>query len=267
MNIKTSCVTTHGSTVNYFCFGSGKTPMVMLPGISTKDLMPLASAVKAAFAEFEEFFEIYVFERPDPLPSGCTIASIAEATGQAMDELGLRDACIYGVSTGGMIAQELAFQRRDLVKCIAFFSTGQKVIGEAADALRYSLELAAKGETKELAKQFGQLVYTPNFYEKYEQAIIDAFSGGTAKETDRFIQLSSAVLGFEGKGLPEGVDIPSVVVCGREDRIFSTTQAQELAQAFGSEPVIYDGYGHAVYDELAQAKLNALELFRKHCGG
>ena len=54
MNIKTSCVTTHGSTVNYFCFGSGKTPMVMLPGISTKDLMPLASAVKAAFAEFEE---------------------------------------------------------------------------------------------------------------------------------------------------------------------------------------------------------------------
>ena len=35
MNIKTSCVTTHGSTVNYFCFGSGKTPMVMLPGIST----------------------------------------------------------------------------------------------------------------------------------------------------------------------------------------------------------------------------------------
>ena len=123
MSITISSVTLPFAEIPYFSFGSGKKALVMLPGIFTKSLMTLSEAVKLAFDDFTEDYTFYVFERQVPLNENCTIEQTAALTADALDALGVGKACVYGVSTGGMIAQCLAAQRGDLVQKLALIST------------------------------------------------------------------------------------------------------------------------------------------------
>lgn len=261
MCVSISSVKLTSAEMPYFSFGSGENALVMLPGVFTKNLMTLSEAVKLAFSEFTKDYTFYVFERQVPLSENCTIEQTAELTADALDALGVENACVYGVSTGGMIAQSLAAQRGDLVQKLALISTAPYIEQDAAKAMGEIGELFKKGENETAAGMFGRLVYSRDFYEKYEKAIIDAVCGATDQEMQRFIRLTGAILRFDGRSALEKIKCPSVVVGGAQDMIFSQQIIKDTARIIGCPVMIYDGYGHAVYDELPQVKKDVFAFF------
>ena len=55
--------------------------------------------------------------------------------------------------------------------------------------------------------------------------------------------------GFDAEGGVGGITCPALVVGAGVDRIFGAQAARDLAEALGCGLHIYEGYGHAVYDE------------------
>ncbi len=52
-------------------FGSGKKPLVILPGIFTKSLMPFAQGVAERYQKFLDGYKIYLLDRPLEPPQNC----------------------------------------------------------------------------------------------------------------------------------------------------------------------------------------------------
>jgi pimeloyl-ACP methyl ester carboxylesterase len=92
---------------------------------------------------------------------------MTDDTAEAMRQLGIKNACVFGVSMGGMIAQSLAVKRPDLVGRLVLGSTASRISPDAARLLDSISELAGRNDTAALCEAFAKAVYTPSFYEKY----------------------------------------------------------------------------------------------------
>lgn len=261
MNIKTSVVTTHGSTMTYFSFGSGKTPFVMLPGISTRPVSTLAPAVANAYKDFADRFTVYCFDPVTSPPDGYTIYDTARDTAAALDELGIRSACVFGVSMGAMTAQTLAVERPDLVGKLILSSTASRISPTAEELLRRLNQLAQSGDLQALYLEFAKAVYTPSFFETYKDAITAAFGGSSQQDIDRFVKLTRAIIDFDIYDELEKISCPVLVIGAGEDKVFGVQASCDIAQKTGGKLYIYEGYGHAAYDEAPDYKQRLYEFF------
>ena len=100
MAVQIETVKTAESEMRYFRFGEGTKNMVILPGLSLQDLMPMADTIADAYSLFTEDFTVWFFDRRTDIPEGYTIEAMAEDTARAMKKLGLKDIYLFGVSQG-----------------------------------------------------------------------------------------------------------------------------------------------------------------------
>ena len=107
-NLKESSIKVGDSSIDYAVFGRGEAPFVILPGLSLRDVKGAGPGLALMYRSFAKDFRVYVFDKKADIAPGTTIADLARDTAQAMISLGIRDACLLGVSLGGMIAQEIA---------------------------------------------------------------------------------------------------------------------------------------------------------------
>ena len=106
-----------GTTMDYIRFGSGERILVMLPGLGDGLRSMKGTALPMAFMyrEFTKDFTVYAFSRKNVLPEGYTTRDMARDQAEAMEQLGIGCADIFGVSMGGMIAQHLAIDHPEKV--------------------------------------------------------------------------------------------------------------------------------------------------------
>ena len=97
-------------------FGSGTQPLVMVQGLNTRGIKGAGLGLAWMYRLFAKDYKVWLFDRRKDLPSAVTIRQLGQDLTAAMDALGISNACILGVSQGGMITQELAIQRPDLVR-------------------------------------------------------------------------------------------------------------------------------------------------------
>ena len=103
--------------MDYIRFGKGQRVLIMLPGLGDGLRTVKGTAVPMAFAyrEFCKDFTAYAFSRKNELPQGYTTRDMARDQAEAMEQLGIQKADIFGVSMGGMIAQYLAVDHPEKV--------------------------------------------------------------------------------------------------------------------------------------------------------
>ena len=263
MDVKTATVTTHGFSMDYFSFGSGSVPFVMLPGIYTKPITTLSLAVAAAYKDFAEHFTVYVFDRRTQLPEGYTIKDTAADTSAVLDELGIKTACVFGVSMGGMTAQVLAVNRPDLVGKLILSSTSSRISPQTAEKLSEFITLAQSGDSDAMSLAFAKAVYTPSFFETYKDAIIMSLGGSTKADIDRFVTLTKAIKNFDIFDELDRIKCPTLVIGAGEDRLLGVQASRDIAEKTGSELFVYEGYGHCAYDEAPDYKERILEFFTR----
>lgn len=254
-------VTTDSFSMKYFRFGRGKTPMVIIPGVSIRSVMESAAAVRYAYKRFEEDFDIFLFDRIDDIPEGYSVTDMGEDTAKAMERLGLREVCMIGVSQGGMIAQVIAGRHPELVKALVLAATTCADNEMSQQVFDTVVRLCAEGRSRELNLLMAERIYTPAFFEKYREVFEEASAAITKADLVRFSRMTVRMKDFDFRGELCNIKCRALVMGGSDDRIFGIAASKELARQLGCGIYVFEGYGHAFYDESDDFKEKTYSFF------
>ena len=238
-----------GFTMDYFCFGKGERPFVLLPGVSPDPITPIAELVAKQYSRFHDDFTTYVFDRKRDFEDGYTIEQMVDDTAEAMRSLGIKDACVMGTSQGGMMALVLAAKYPELVSKLVPCCTTACAEDVTISTINDWAELAKAGEVEALFNSFYRNVFSEAFQQKNANAIKAAIKLGTPEGLERVRKLVNACLGFDARPLLGNIKCDCLVVGSRIDNVLGLQPALNIAKALNCPTVIYDEYGHAAFDE------------------
>ena len=248
-----SKVTTDSFTMNYFKFGTGDKPLVLIPGLSIQSVMGAANTVEAEYsARIKESFTVYVFDRREEIPENYSIHEMARDTVTAIESLGLKDICLFGASQGGMIAMVIAIEHPELVKKLVLGSTSSHIKKEQSVVLEKWIELAEKKDAHTLYQSFAKEIYPPDIYDEYTEYFADVANSVTAKELEKFTILAKSILGFDISKDVSRIQCPTLAIGVYEDAVLDSDATMEIAENLDYRPdfklYMYIGYGHAAFD-------------------
>ncbi|MBO4289499.1 MAG: alpha/beta hydrolase [Lachnospiraceae bacterium] len=251
-NAKNGSVPVDDTTMQYVCFGHGEKNFVILPGLSDGLTTVKGKAVMLAkpYQKFFDHYTVWMFSRKDELPQGCTIREMAADQAAAMEALGIEKASVMGVSQGGMIAQYLAIDHPKLVEKLVLAVTAPQVNDMILDAVGGWMELAEKGDHKQLMIDTAEKSYSPAYLKKYRKLYPLLGHLGKPKDYRRFLANARAILGFDALEDLERIACPVLILAGEEDRIVGVEASFMMQKKIpGSRLHVYKGLGHAAYEE------------------
>ena len=264
MSIPIETVQTEDFTMDYFRFGTGKKTMVILPGLSVQSVMGLADAVADAYKIFAEDYTVYLFERRKELPEGYTMDDMTKDAEAAFEALDLKDIYLFGTSQGGMIALNLAVQYPERIKKVAVGSAAASMSGREAEVDHW-LQLAKEGKAEELYLAFGKAINPESIFEPIKDLYIAAAKTVTKEELDRFVTLCETMRGFDITGDLNQINCPVLVIGAEDDHVLGSEAAREIVQHLPQRDdcvlYMYDGYGHAAYDNAPDYKERLYQFF------
>ena len=262
MQTKIGRLSFDGVEMRYLTFGEGQKTFVILPGLSIGSVLDAAKSIAEAYAAFAKEYTVYLFDRRENLPPEYPIIDMARDTLGALDALGLTKVALFGVSQGGMIAQEMAIARPEAVTKLVLGSTLSR-FGDGEKWMEELLELAAKGKKIKLTETFARMIYTEDFMKKYGGALkLSALKTGK-KDLGRFMILARGCIGFSSYDRLDRIVCPTLVLGAEHDRVVSGRASLEIAEKLGCACYLYPApYGHAVYDEAPDYKDRILAFLR-----
>ena len=247
--------------MNYIRFGEGRKTMVILPGLSLKPIAPSAKAVIDAYQVFAKDYTVYLFDRRSDIAEDYSIEEMADDTIEKIEELGLKGLYLFGVSQGGMIAQYIVLKRKDLIKKLVLASTTFRFPDEKTVEW---LKLAEEKNTGKLVRSFSKMIYSDAFYRKYRLVLPLMFADLKEEERDHFMTYAKACIGFDLSDSLDQIDVPTLVLGSKKDRIIASEDMIEMSQRIPAcEIYLYEGYAHAVYDEAPDFKDRIKDFFDK----
>ena len=234
-NVTVASVKIADTELFYAKIGQGKKTLVIFPGLNPKSLMTLAPKVANMYAKFLDTYTVYM--------------DMAKDTITAMDEIHIKDAYFLGNSMGGMLAQQVAVDRPDLVKKLVLCSTVPSLTEKSIKLFKEWEKAGISKKQPEFAELLGSSVYSQAFYEKFKDNIIEAFGGMTDSDYSRFVIFVRAMLKFDIRPELQKIKAPVLAFGAGQDKVFNAEQAEEIAQKTGGKCFIYQEYGHAACDE------------------
>jgi len=249
--------------MNYVRFGSGKKNLVILPGLSVQSVLLSADAVEAVFKDFEQDFTIYLFDRRNELPSVCTVQQLADDMVRVFQSLKLDHLYIFGASQGGMITLCIASSHPELVERICLGSASACI----SDFRIFNtwINHAQNGDAESLYLSFGKEVYPEEVFKQSEQLLKDAAKTVTEEELKRFAILAESMRNFDIRNSVQNIRCPALIIGSSDDRVLGGNSSPTIAQCMSNNPqaklIMYNGYGHAVYDTAPDFKEHIQKFF------
>ena len=236
--------------ISFFRFGeNGKSPIVIIPGLSVMPVVTSAQAIIAQYKMFTKDFDIYLIDRNMKSPNGYTMFDMAKDTAFVLKEIGIENANLFGVSQGGMIAQELAIYYPELVKSLTLCSTCLSINPSDAEVVREWIALAENKKAEDLLDSFMSNVYTEDFYKKHKSAIKVFAKFIKDKDMKRFVKLALPLFDFNIKEDLKKVNVPAFVCASKLDKVIPFKCEKELVETLHAREYVYENYSHALYDE------------------
>ena len=265
MSIPIETVCTGAFSMDYFRFGSGEKPLVILPGLSVQSVMGSADVIAEAYRPLADHFAIYVFDRRADLPETYPVADMARDTAEAFQALGLEKVCLFGASQGGMIALTLAIEHPELVEKLALGSSTAHLREEQYRGIEEWIRLAEAGDREGLYLAFGKSIYPPAVFRQYREALLTAAGTVTGRDLRRFIILAEGMRGFNVVSELDRIRCPVLVLGVFEDAVLDSDATMEIAEKLDHDPdfrlYMYTGYGHAAFDTAPDYKQRILRFF------
>lgn len=262
--IKIETARTEAFEMEYFRFGHGSENLVILPGISVQSVMLLPDMVADAYKVLADDFTLYVFDRRKEVPEGYSIDEMAEDTAAALCAAGLKRVSVMGVSQGGMIAMKMAVLHPELVQSLILACSSAHVKEDTDQVFNEWIKLAENGDAEALYLSFGENVYSRKMFDKTRDLLVSAAKGVTEEELKRFIIFAKSMLDFDIRNDLEKIECPVFVIGAEDDRVLQPYSATEIAEHFSGrhdfQIRMYDGYGHAVFDEAPDFKESVLKF-------
>ena len=262
-------VKTGNGMTEYFSFGSGNRPLVILPGLGLQSIIRSKKSIESAYGRFADDYTVWVFDRVDPMPKDYSIRQIADDTAEAMQKLDISEANVFGASLGGMIAQTLAVYHPGLVRSLILGSTLARS-NETARTLAHLWAAAAEArDGNALCEMMLPKLYTAPLAEKLSEAAELMLAGVTDGDYDRFVTQAKAIAEFDIYDKLDQIRVPALVIGVENDLVVTGEASLEIAEKLGCDCHMYGSeYAHCVFDEdpgYKQILLDQLEsTYRQH---
>ena len=264
LNAKNENININGADFDYISFGTGRDVLIMLPGVG--DGFKTAKGVAVPFAYmyrvFAESFRVYVFSRRNDMPEGFTTADMADDLSDIMDALGLGSAHIFGVSQGGMIAQQLAIRHPEKVKSLVLAVTASRPTAIMREALESWLAMADYDDYKGIMLDTAERSYTGAYLERGKR-LNNVLALAKPKSYDRFRILCESCLNHDVYADLPKIKCPVYIIGASLDKVLGPEASVEMHGAIpGSELHMYEGYSHGVYEQAKDFNDRVLRWLR-----
>ena len=240
-----------GGTVDIAVFGTGTTPLVILPGLTLRDVRGAGAALALMYRCFAREYRVYVIDKSSEISEGTTVSDLADGTARVMDALGIAGACVFGVSLGGMIAQELAIRYPHLVRKLILGVTASRTNETMRGVVSRWILCAEQGQFGAIVRDMLKVLYSESYVRRYGWLFPLLAKFAKPKNDVRFLRLAKACLTCNTYDRLEQIACPTLVLGGAEDRIVSSEASLEMAEKLGCKVHLYEGLGHAAYEEAA----------------
>ncbi len=261
-NARESKITVQGMEFDYISFGSGTKPLVMIQGLNTRGIKGAAASLAYMYRIFAKEYKVYLFDRRPVVHEGITVKEMASDIAGAMDVLGIKNADVFGVSQGGMIAQSLAIERPDLVRKLVLAVTLSKNNDTVVKVVGQWIEMAEKGAMKALVTDMAEKMYSDAYIKRYRPFMPLLTLLQKPKDVERFSILARACLTCNTYESLEKISCPVLVIGGRNDKVVTGTASEEIAQKLGCKIHMYEHLGHAAYEEAKDFNNIIFEFMR-----
>ncbi|MBR5534431.1 MAG: alpha/beta fold hydrolase [Ruminiclostridium sp.] len=244
-------------------FGKGDKPLVMIQGLNTRGIKGAGLSLAWMYRIFAKDYKVCLFDRRKDLRTGVTIRDLANDLAAAMDHLGITKACVFGVSQGGMIAQELAIQRPDLVRKMVLAVTASRTNSTIEQVIHGWMAMTEAQDWKALVRDMAEKLYSPAYLRRYRPFLPLLTLVQKPKDIPRFLTLARACLTCDTHDRLSEIRCPVLVLGGKQDRVVGGEASQELADALGCAFYMYETLGHAAYEEAKDFNQRVYDFFTK----
>jgi 3-oxoadipate enol-lactonase len=233
-------ITNNGYDIGYAEAGGGAaTPIVFLHGVGSDK-----SVWRPQLEHFARERRAIAFDYPgygesDPAPKGTTRDDYADAIISAMHELGVDRAHICGLSLGGVVA--IAMHHADAKRCASLIIADSFAVHPEGRAI-YERGVAASDNLRAMAEARVDVLLAQPADPALRSEVVD-----TMARIDPAAYRIGAVAVWlaDQRDRAQEIDVPSLVLCGSEDKITPAELSNELVDLIPDARMqIIAGAGH-----------------------
>ena len=239
-------------TMTYVAFGKGEQPLIVLPGLSDglKTVHGQSLNLAFYFRKLIPHFRVYVFSRKNNLKAPYSIKEMAKDQALALQQLGLSDVYLMGISQGRMIAQQLAIDYPESVAKLIIGVSTSKVTPTMEKTIRHWIKLAEEKNYQLLMKDTMEKTYSLKTLRRYRPFFPIITRIGKPESFKRFLIQAQACLSHDVSDQLNRIEYPTLVIGGDSDKVVGEATSEEIAASIpSSKLIIYPGFGHAAYEE------------------
>ena len=236
----------------YVSFGSGKSNLIVLPGLSDglATVKGKAWLLHFPYRRYLKDYKVYIFSRKNKMPENYTIRQMADDQVLAMKKLDLNKANILGVSQGGMIAQDIAINQPETVDKLILAVTAPYANNVVRKAVKRWIRMSKRGDHRALMIDTAEKMYSKKYLRRNRRffPILAMFTKPACYA--RFLKNACAILAFDARDELLKIKSPTLIIAGSVDHTVGKKAHYELKSMIpGSQLYIYKGLGHGAFEE------------------
>ena len=265
-NAKNKTANIEDYTINYVEFGKGKKNLILIPGggDGLRTVKGMALPLAFMYKKFSKEYKVYIPSRRNEIKEGFSIKDMGDEVAKLMDQLGIQNADIIGVSQGGMIAQQIAINHPEKVNKLVLVVTAPRTNDLIKEAVGGWIKSAEKGEYKPIFVDTAERTYTEKKLKKYRKMYSILSKLTKPKSFERFIIQAKAILGHNAYDELYKIKAETLIIGAEKDRIVGVDASKELNERIeNSQLYIYEEYSHGVYEEAKDFNDRILEFLNK----
>jgi pimeloyl-ACP methyl ester carboxylesterase len=260
----------HNGPLRLYYESAGRGPAVLL-------ILGQGMSLESGWRTIERLapdFRVIAFDNRDmgrsdhsPLPYG--VVQMARDAAAVLDAAGERRAHVYGLSLGGMVAQEFALRHRERVGALVLGATtpgGRLAVPRDPQVLTFYTRVSAMGAEE---AEWAAVPYSYGTRTRREHGdwIADDIARRLQHPPDALgylHQISAAAAHNTLHRLSE-ISAPTLVVHGEQDKLQSPQNARLLSDGIaGAELRIWPGAGHLYVTDEPDADLEVARFLARH---
>lgn len=241
-----------GTDMDYVTFGKGQKAFIIIPGLGDglKTVKGTKLLIARMYKLFAKEYKVYVFSRKNHIEEGYSTRDMAEDQRVAMENLGIKNAHVMGISQGGMISQYLAIDYPEMVDKLVIGVSVSKQNDIMQKVIKNWITLAENNDYRNLIIDTMEKIYTEDKVKKYRMFYPILTSVGKPKNFTRLIIQANACLNHNAYGELDKIKCSTLVIGGDSDKVVGKNASQEMAERINkSKLILYKGLGHGAYEE------------------
>jgi 3-oxoadipate enol-lactonase len=240
------------SNIHYETSGSGE-PLLLIMGFATPGAawiptLPFLNGFSAIF------YDNRGMGLSESLDGSYSVASMADDAVGLLDTLGIKSAKVFGVSMGGMIAQQIALAHPERVSKLVLGCTwagGATAVRPPDDLVQRLIDAAKEmgSDPDHALDKFLPIVYPQEFlvyHPEIKTLMMLALAGMPPMKPDVVERMMAEVGRFDICDRLAEIKCPTLVIHGDQDQLIPPSNAQILSRHISqAELWIIPGAGHA----------------------